>query len=61
MLRETSNAKSKLVLLERTLCLCLRFVLYGVMNYSLFMPELISFYTKLNEIYKKANDCTEKA
>ena len=27
--------------------------MYGVMNYSLFMPILVGFYAKLNEIYKK--------
>ena len=63
ILKETSNAKSELVLLERTPRLCLRFVLYGmrlvntfsisnfgVMNYSLLMPNLIAIYAKLNEI-----------
>ena len=28
--------------------------IYAVMNYSLFMPNLIAFYTKLNGIYKKS-------
>ena len=52
ILKETSNAKSELVLLAWTSCLCLRFVLYDmslvntfiiamycVMNYSLPMPN----------------------
>ena len=63
ILKETSNAKSELVLLEWTPRLCLRFVLsdmsmlntfivamYDVMYYTLLMPTLVAFYAKLNEI-----------
>ena len=61
ILKETSNAKSDLVLLEWTPRLCLRFVLYdmrlvniiamyGVMNQLFLMPNLIAFHAKLNEI-----------
>ena len=65
ILKETSNAKSELVLLELTPGLCQCFVLYdmrlvntfitamyGVMNCSLLMPVLVAFYAKLNEIQK---------
>ena len=53
-----SNAKSELVLLEWTPGLCLRFeacqhfiiAMYGYMNYSLLMPNLLAFYAKLNKI-----------
>ena len=57
--------KSVLVLLEWTPRLCLRFVLYdirlfntfiiamyGVMNNSLLMPNLVAFYAELNKIQK---------
>ena len=57
IVKETSNAKSELVLWEQTPCSCLCFVLYdmrhvntfiiamyGVMNYSLLMPKLVVFY-----------------
>ena len=57
ILKETFNAKSELVLMEWTPRLFLSFVLYdirlvntfiiamyGVMNYSLLMPNLVAFY-----------------
>ena len=60
---ETSQAKSALVLSERTPLLNLRFVLhnirlartiviamYSVLDYSLLRPSLVAFYTKLNEL-----------
>ena len=63
VLKETSNAKSELVLLEWTPCLCLCFVLYGirlvntfivamygVINYSLPLSKLVAFCAKLSEI-----------
>ena len=63
MLKETSNAKYELLVLEWTPRLCLRFVIfdmrlvntfiifmYGVMNYLLL--SLVAFYAKLNEISK---------
>ena len=63
ILKETSNAKSGLMLLIWPHVFFLRFVLYdmrlvnafiitmyGVMNYSLLMPNLVAFYAKLNEI-----------
>ena len=62
ILKETSNANTELVVLERTPRLCLRFVLfdmrhvntfiivmYGVMNYLLLRPNLAAFYETLNE------------
>ena len=63
ILKETSNAKSELVLLERVPRFCLRPVLYdrnfaniffiakyNFIYYWLLMPNLVSFYAKLNEI-----------
>ena len=62
ILKETSKAKSELVLLEWTTCLYQCFVLYDmrivntfnivyrVMNYSLLMPKLVSFYAKLKNM-----------
>ena len=63
ILRETSNAKSELVLLKWATRLCLRIVLYdkrlvnifitamyGVMYYLLLTQNLIAIYAKLNEI-----------
>ena len=63
ILKETSNAKSELVLLEWTSRSRQPFVLndirlvnifiialYGIMNYSLLMPNLVAFYAKLNEM-----------
>ena len=63
ILKETSNAKSELVLLEWTPRSRQPFVLndirlvnifiiamYGIMNYSLLMPNLVAFYAKLNEM-----------
>ena len=63
ILKETSNAKSELVLLEWTPRLCLLFVLYnmrlvstfiiamyGVMNNLLLVPNLIACYAKLHEM-----------
>ena len=68
IVKETSNAKFKLVLLGWTPCLCLCFVLndkrifntfiitmYGVMNYSLLMPNLVALYSKPNELTLKMN------
>ena len=65
ILKETYNAKSELALLEWTLHLCLRFVLYhmrlvntfiismyGIVNYLLIMPKLVSFYAKQQNIQK---------
>ena len=61
--KETSSAKSELVLMEWAPRLCLCFVLYDmrlvntfiiakycVMNYSLVIPNTVAFYVKLNEI-----------
>ena len=63
ILKETSNAKSELVLLEWIPCLYLCFVvydmrpvntffiaMYGVINYMLLTPNMVAFYAKLNEI-----------
>ena len=65
ILKETSNVKSELVLLEWTPRLCLHFVLYdmrlvntfiiamyGVMNNSLLVPNLINCDAKLHEMQK---------
>ena len=62
-LKGNSNVKSELVLLEWIPRLYQRFVLndmrlintfiiamYGAMNYSLLMPNLLTFYARLNEI-----------
>ena len=62
-IQDTEILHTDLVLLEWTLHLCLHFVLYdmrsvnmliiakyGVMNYSLLMPNLVAFNAKLNEI-----------
>ena len=63
ILNETSNAKSELMSLEWTPRLCLRFVLYdirlvntfiitmyGVVNFSLPLPNLVAFHVKLKVI-----------
>ena len=63
-LKEISNAKSELVLLEWTPRLCLHFVLYdmklvntfiiamhGFLNYSLLMLNAVASYAKLDEIH----------
>ena len=63
ILKETSYAKSEIVLLERTPRLCLHFplynmrlvntfiiVVYGGINYSLLILKVVAFYAKLNEI-----------
>ena len=60
-----ANAKSEPMFVEWTLRLCPRFVLYdmrlvntfiiamyGVMSNWSLIPNLVPFYTKLNEIYK---------
>ena len=65
ILKETSNAKSELLVIEWTPRLCLCFVLFhmrlvniyiiainGVMNYSLLRPNVVAFYAKQNEISK---------
>ena len=50
VLKETSNAKSALVLLEWTHCLCLRFVLYGMrLVNTLSLPCMVHEYCKVTE------------
>ena len=44
ILKETSNAKSQLVLLEWTPCLCLRFVLYDMRLGNTFIIAMIILY-----------------
>ena len=64
ILKETSDAKSEIVLWEWTPPLCLRFVLNDMrlvttfiiaMYGDMIMPKLVAFYAKLNETYKKIN------